>query len=181
MKIWPTRPGVALTASVAAGGDHELASLCVEPGPPVVQVVVDDLDQFDGGAFARAALAGDDQQLVECVVQLVGLLEHRPRLGGDLGIVVTFQQFQADRDAGQPGAELVCGVGGEASLGLEHAIDSIRAEPERAGDVVDLVDPRRRRRSREVAVADAARRSEPAAPVGGRAGEPGSLRGVLRR
>ena len=118
-------------------------------------MVVDDVDQFHGRAFAGAALAGDDEQFVECGVQFVGLFEHGLGLGGHVGIGVTFQQFQADRDAGQARAQLMRRVSGEAAFGLEHPVDTVGAQSERTGDVVDLVDPRRRRRGGEVAVADA--------------------------
>jgi hypothetical protein len=134
---------------------HHLSTLLGEPLLPVGDLMVDERREVDLGAFLRAARAGHAEQLVQRRVQLVGLCQCGRGLGRHLSVTRPLQQLEAHRDAGQPGAQLVGGVGREATFGVQHAVDPVRAEPERAGDRIDLLDARRLRRGcAEVAVTD---------------------------
>ena len=112
-------------ADEARGGDHvvhaarrhhHLAALLGETVLPVGHLMVHERRQIEFGALLRRSRPRHGEQVIECQVQLVGLRQRRSRLSSDLGVVVALQEFEPHGDAGETGAQLVRGVGGESAF-----------------------------------------------------------------
>ncbi len=89
-----------------------------------------------------ALAAGEHQQPVEQVVQLVGAdqhpLAHPPQLAG-IGVGVVERDVDLGADRGQRGAQLVAGVGDEPALRGKPGLQAIEHRVEGVGELADLV------------------------------------------
>ena len=121
-----------------------------------------DLVQLDRDPLTAATSTGEIEQSVERCGQPVGLDEGVVGVGTNRFVLVGGQQLQLQRNAGQPGPQLVSRVAGETSFRAERLVESTGAHRQGRADVVDLTDSRRRReRGTEVAGSETTgRRSE---------------------